>query len=168
MKKTADVTKYQLDWQIVRVKAKKIKEPLKKVDFVLDYYNKNKNYDNWERCVNWMEGLAMGYKIPAVRQMIEDRIEDFVKVNNREQYSEPNYKKYSNEDLYECLRDNWNRYSLWSSKGYIHRELETFIDNLIRYLNGTSLNIKVNGLKQKFMESQAKIPKKNNYKFIFR
>lgn len=46
MKKTKDITKYNIHWQIVRTKAKKIKDLVEKIKSVQLFYDKNKNQDN--------------------------------------------------------------------------------------------------------------------------
>ena len=62
MQKSKDISKYDIHWQIVRVQAKKYKDISSKINYVLDFYSNHKTLDNHERIMNWLEGLAMGYR----------------------------------------------------------------------------------------------------------
>ena len=63
MRKSKDITKYNADWQIVRSSIKGSKFSLEeKLSKVKRYFDNNRSEDRWERCVNWCEGLIMGYK----------------------------------------------------------------------------------------------------------
>jgi hypothetical protein len=46
--KSKDITKYNIDWQIVRVQAKKYKDIAAKINYVLKFYEKHKTIDNHE------------------------------------------------------------------------------------------------------------------------
>ena len=62
MKKTKDITKYDIHWQVRRVSFKLLKNYKEKVDSAIDYFNNNLNRADRERILNYLEGLSMAYK----------------------------------------------------------------------------------------------------------
>ena len=54
--------KFNIHWQIVRVKARSIKDVDAKVDFVMDFLNSNKNVHNKDRVSNWLKMTSYAYK----------------------------------------------------------------------------------------------------------
>lgn len=134
MKKTKDITKYNIHWQIVRTKAKKIKDLVEKIKSVQLFYDKNKNQDNWERAVNWLEGLSMGYKDPKNKAFIKASIGSFNKSMNRDTSNNFDFQKYQIDDLSYCLSDNIARFRKWTKSGYVHPNLTEFVLKLSEYL----------------------------------
>jgi len=65
------VTKYDPSWQIARTKARSIKDPSKKIEFVLDFFRDNTNAYNYERVSNWLKTTAMAYKDPLVKALFQ-------------------------------------------------------------------------------------------------
>lgn len=55
------VNKYWTEWQIIRVKARAIKDSKAKVDFVLDWFESKKSYQNLERVKNWVKMTSYAY-----------------------------------------------------------------------------------------------------------
>lgn len=53
--------KFVYDWQLVRVKAKSIKDVDKKVDFVLDFLDSNPTNNNYDRVKNWLSMTKLAY-----------------------------------------------------------------------------------------------------------
>ena len=54
--------KFNIHWQIVRVKARSIKDVDAKVDFVMDFLNSNKNVHNKDRVSNWLKMTSYANK----------------------------------------------------------------------------------------------------------
>ncbi len=54
--------KFNIQWQLVRLNAKGIKDPKQKIDFVLNFLNQNKNIHNYNRVKNWLVMTSYGYK----------------------------------------------------------------------------------------------------------
>lgn len=54
--------KFNIHWQVVRTKARKLKDPYAKVAYVIDFYNENPNTHNHNRVSNWLRMTAMAYK----------------------------------------------------------------------------------------------------------
>ena len=78
MQKSKDISKYDIHWQIVRVQAKKYKDISAKINYVLEFYSNYKTLDNHERILNWLEGLAMGYKNPHNKAKILGTTSEFI------------------------------------------------------------------------------------------
>lgn len=55
-------SKFNINWQIARVKARDIKDPQEKIAFVLDFLNKEANAHNYGRVLNWLKMTRLGYK----------------------------------------------------------------------------------------------------------
>jgi hypothetical protein len=178
--KSKDITKYNIDWQIVRVQAKKYKDIATKINYVLEFYKKHNTIDNHERIINWLEGLAMGYKNPHDKAMIlgtkvlfepaktKEKI-----INDPEEIQKLAYdgaKNYNPVFVKECFMDNFARFKKWSSEGYIHEELFQFTYGLLKYL----VDHKIPMLRNKTtLEDLANMHLNgtiapNNYKFKFK
>lgn len=143
MQKSKDITKYNVHWQVVRVQAKKYKDVDSKLNYVLNFYKAHKTLDNHERIMNWIEGLAMGYKDLSTKAKINSYKELFDKstikepIINVDKIQDQAYKDsklYNQILIKECFNDNYNRFKKWASEGYIHEELYEFTYGLLRYL----------------------------------
>jgi len=55
------VTKFNASWQLVRVQARKIKDVIAKIYFIIQYYNKNTTISDKERILNWLSMTKLGY-----------------------------------------------------------------------------------------------------------
>ena len=127
MQKSKDITKYNVHWQVVRVQAKKYKDVDSKLNYVLNFYKAHKTLDNHERIMNWIEGLAMGYKDLSTKAKINSYKELFDKSNIKEpiikvdQIQDQAYKDsklYNTIVIKECFNDNYNRFKKWASEAY--------------------------------------------------
>jgi hypothetical protein len=58
----ATVNKFNIHWQIVRTKARKLKDVDAKIKYVLDFLNDNKNIHNYGRVHNWLKMTGVAYK----------------------------------------------------------------------------------------------------------
>ena len=144
MQKSKDISKYDIHWQIVRVQAKKYKDISAKINYVLEFYSHHKTLDNHERILNWLEGLAMGYKNPHDKAKILGTkvLFDTDKAIKEphltpEQIQEHVFKEaehYNPVLIKDCFNDNYTRFKKWASEGYIHEELYEFTYGLLRYL----------------------------------
>lgn len=158
MKKTSNITKYDMDWQVVRSKVKGSKTPLEeKLSIVSEYFDKFETLDALERVVNWLEGLALGYKaannLNAIQRIKEEIIsyEQLEKDLPKEELttSDDNIEKmlnYSFEERYNLWTDLFKRNQKWLEKGYFQKEINSFMDNLYQtfILNDEENKIKSN------------------------
>jgi len=85
--------KFNILWQIVRTKARKIKDPEQKIKYVLDFLFAHKNVHNKDRVENWLRMTAVSYKEPAVREMFQQAL------------SEVDAKEYDTVDTDKDLKD---------------------------------------------------------------
>jgi hypothetical protein len=69
------VNKFNIHWQIVRTKARDIKDPKAKLKYVLSFLDDNKNAHNFGRVLNWVQMTAVSYK-GDVREMFEKAATD--------------------------------------------------------------------------------------------
>lgn len=53
--------KFNIHWQIVRVKLRQVKDVRDKINAALKFLNDNKNAHNYERVLNWLKTTKMGY-----------------------------------------------------------------------------------------------------------
>mgnify|MGYP003630828843 CR=1 FL=1 len=65
------VNKFNIRWQLVRVKAKKIKDVENKIEFVLNFLKKNNSKENFGRIINWLKMARLGYKDTNKRQLLD-------------------------------------------------------------------------------------------------
>ena len=179
MQKSKDITKYNIHWQIVRVQAKKYKDVTTKLDYVLHFYQQHKTLDNYERIMNWLEGLAMGYRDISIKAKILGSKVLFEKVTTKEpimhekeieHHAYTEAKKYSPTVVKDCFVDNYTRFRKWASEGYIHEELYSFTYGLLKYL--TEHNVST-GRNQITLADMAKMHldgsfAPNKYKFKFK
>lgn len=140
MKKSKDITKYNLKWQIVRSSIKGPSVSLEeKINAVNTYFNSEKTKDAYERVLNWLEGLQLGYK--GKPQDAVDKIE--AEIKNYEAMNTASLLKssdefitfkdaiqYSFEDRYVLWKDLFNRNKKWLQKGYHQKEINDFMDVL--------------------------------------
>jgi len=182
MKKSKDITKYDLHWQVVRVEVKKLKVIDDKIKYVQAFYKKHNTSDNYERIMNWIEGLAMGYKDPKQKEKVissktlfkESTVKE-VNIGGIEHIKTnvlSNANQYTTKQLSDCFIDNYTRFKKWSDSGYIHEELYNFCHSLLKYLTSRNIQVivskKIITLEQ--IENMYSVGKSqpNKYKFIFK
>lgn len=144
MKKTKGITKYEPHWQFLRVAVKGNNDELrKKLDLVWDYFQQNKTQDRYERVVNWIEGLVMGFKSSRAYEKIEICNTEILRYGNREDLSIEGWnleewkdecleimKGYSFKERLATWMNNFTRAQAYLLGGYYHKELNLFLDLL--------------------------------------
>lgn len=148
MKKSENITKYSVKWQLLRASIKGGKTSFGvKLDKVLFYLREEGAVDAWERVYNFLEGLQRGYissgdgfKINTIEETLQ--ILKLEKVNVKETLSEvceiELLMNTSFSDRYCLYKDLYLRSKKWLDGGYIHKEQEAFIDKLIGTFNTKS------------------------------
>ena len=160
MRKSKNITKYNLDWQIIRIKNKK-QTVIEQVVNIRTFYNNNKNAQNWERCYNYLEGLYYGYRNDEYRQLVEIA-KDWMLQNKTELFTievNDNFNNYSSDDLITLYKDLYKRNSKWQSCNYKNSELNVFLRKLHSYLKSVNINLEQN--------YDVKITQKSTHKFFF-
>ena len=140
MKKSKDITKYNLKWQMVRSSIKGTAIPLAhKIIAVNDYFDSEKTKDARERVLNYLEGLQMGYtgKDPSAVKRIQIEIDNYRSKDPDVLMKEPNgfitFKDataYSHEERFALWKDLFRRNQKWLEKGYVQKEINDFMDVL--------------------------------------
>lgn len=148
MKKSENITKYSVKWQLLRASIKGGKTSFEvKLDKVLFYLREEGTIDAWERVYNFLEGLQRGYvssgddlKINIIEEALQ--VLKLEKTNIKEVLSEVCEIKLlmntSFSDRYCLYKDLYLRSKKWLEGGYIHKEQEAFIDKLIDIFNTKS------------------------------
>lgn len=155
MRKTKEISKYELEWQMVRVKVKGAlndKNTLhEKFKIIRNYFQETYTYDRWERSYNWLEGFYRGIKrfsCESILLLIED---EFAYYNaNKPQINviNKNFNKTFNDyDItlrWKLYKDLFNTNKKWLQGGYFHKECNGFIDELYNSFLEDSIQIKQN------------------------
>ena len=68
------INKFNISWQLVRVKARKVKNVEDKIEFVLNFLKKNNSKENFGRIINWLKMARLGYKDMSKRQLFMDAL----------------------------------------------------------------------------------------------
>lgn len=68
------INKFNINWQLARVQARKIKDVEVKIDFVLNFLRKNNSKNNFGRVVNWLKMTRLGYRDVDKRQLFIDAL----------------------------------------------------------------------------------------------
>lgn len=158
MYKTKEITKYNLNWQILRIKNKRIKDLDSKLNNIINFYNENKNYPTWERLYNYLEGLILGYKDLYSKVKIRDCMKylELNKVNDMTD-SDISIKEVAIKDLIYLYLDLYKRNEKWLSKNYRNEELNDFLTILYNTIDDYS-----------FPKNFDIYPtKKSTYKFLY-
>lgn len=176
MKKTRGVTKYEIEWQILRVTLKgSLNESeydlLIKINQAFDYFERNKIYERWERVFNWLEGLLRGYhsKEPSLRAIIQDKIDEFECLKpeivlSEETINSEKILEYGDDLLKLLWVDLFRTNKKWLLKGYFHKECNDFMDLVYEHLRGNSLD---NRQKELLVLRKNSFLIENNHKFFF-
>ena len=69
------INKFNISWQLVRVKARKVKNVENKIEFVLNFLKKNNSKENFGRIINWLKMARLGYKDTNKRQLFIDALD---------------------------------------------------------------------------------------------
>jgi hypothetical protein len=99
--------KFNIQWQIVRTDARAIKEPAKKIQFVLNFLNKHKNIHNYGRVHNWLKMTGVAYKGDD-RQKFESAVAGLEKRQSEfssQQDSDSDLSKMSTAQLQKVYKD---------------------------------------------------------------
>lgn len=142
MRKTKDITKYNLAWQLVRQSAKLQKKAQDKVNLCLSFLEETPNKANHERVRNWVEGLERGYRRvdQSVCEYLNEVVLPLVDSVKLEDVPDAHIdiSTVSLRALDALYNDLYIRGFKWLNKGYIHQEHEQFMDMLAEELDKRS------------------------------
>lgn len=139
MKKSKNISKYDLEWQVIRAKIKGSKVSLEdKIKSARRYYKATRTMDRWERVVNWLEGLERGYRgrnqenVERIRieidafKHVKDSVKSVLPLDVEKQ--EILLQKVSISDLKVLWKDLFIRNKKWLQGGYVNKELNDFMN----------------------------------------
>ena len=139
--KTKGITKYEVKWQVLRASMKGLgrDELSSNIQKAFSYFKEDKNKAGWERCVNWLMGVARGYKAANDLESIEicniaiesygdqevlpDEIFDI-------DYQNKLLHNYSFKERYVLYKDLFKYEEHFCSRRYRSAELERLVDSL--------------------------------------
>lgn len=163
MRKSKDISKYCVDWQITRVSLKKLKTYQEKCAAACAYYDNHRNIADRERVMNYLEGLALGYPNEVTRLYIRNTMNDvgLLEYNSHNNSISSDLGIYNSQQLDGLAKDLHKRATNWLSRGYRNTELLEFITMLYIHTNNSAGIKKLNN---EIVDSKC-IP--NTYNFFF-
>jgi hypothetical protein len=161
MRKSKDITKYDIDWQVKRVSLKKLKTIIEKCDNVTNFFNNHLNLADKERVLNYLEGLSMAYKGEDRLYILNVRDELEAVIVDSSIRTSLDFTKFNKVELTDTAKDNMTRAANYLKKGYRHKELIHFLTELLSYLGDNVRLIKLNAL----VESSYTIENKVSFFF---
>ena len=146
MRKSKDITKFDIEWQIKRVSLKSYKTYIEKCDVAADYLMKNKNIADRERVLNYLEGLSMAYK-NADRKYILDFKDELAKIEvSAENKCNVDLNQFTHKELTSVGKDLMVRAKGWLKDGYRNEELLNFLTRVLEATNDTKRLTQLNEL----------------------
>lgn len=143
MRKTKGITKYEIDWQILRASIKGnnrievLKNTLEKVE---SYLRDRNSQEAWERVMNYIEALIKGFNASKKDEYIDLCIAKMQSLGERGDYelkekdfnvhNQLSINKYSFDQRYTLWKDLFKYEKHFCSRRYRHGELESLVDQL--------------------------------------
>lgn len=114
---SSKTNKFNIHWQIVRTKARNIKNVDEKIDYVLNFLKQNPNKHNFKRVLNWIKMTGLGYPEATEQReafvKAEQKIHSYYDIEPNIYQSDDDINndltKISTEDLQLVLNDLKNR-----------------------------------------------------------
>ena len=161
MKKSKDISKYDINWQVKRVSLKKLKTYQYKCTTVAHYLAEHSNIADKERVLNYLEGLSMAYKGDdrAYILAVKDELSLMVVSDANECSAE--YSAYTSREIKAVVQDLMVRNTKWLKSGYRNAELLGFLTSLINHLDDAKLLAKL------MSQIEASFLVANTHKFFF-
>jgi len=99
--------KWNISWQVARVRAKKIKDVQERVEFMQEWLNQHNHYENVDRIKNWYRMCIMssGGDRRAVYQKAYDQLADYVRTH---------------EFIKEDMRDELDDFEKWQLRDVLN------------------------------------------------
>lgn len=134
MKKSADISKYDIHWQVFRVGLKKLSTMEDKVEAAASYLEDHPNRADKERVLNYLEGLSMAYTGDDRKFVIDTKVSlSAMEVSGANETS-TDFSEYDDAELLAVAKDLTTRSKKWLKKGYVHKEQMDFVLRLWDYL----------------------------------
>lgn len=154
--------KFNLDWQITRVRAKLSKKYEDKISIVKNYIETNTTVEALDRVINWVNSFLGDSKYVCEIVMFKEFLNTLNYKQNEIEFND--FSKYDNDIKYKLLIDLLKRNKKWLQNGYRHSQQNEFILNLFNSINDRDLESLYNDYNQSHMDSYYI---KNTHKFIY-
>jgi hypothetical protein len=134
---TGHVNKFDIAWQIVRAKAKKIKDPIEKIDYVIQFLNVNPNVHNFGRIMNWLKMTKVAYKDSSIQSEFDEEVSWLESHKDQFSSTEDNEMKVedlSNKDLLAVYKDLREYFTFEDTSKTLFQSLSSFDSNAAQVL----------------------------------
>lgn len=128
------VSKYNLLWQLARVKNKKEKLLKNKLDNVVSFLHNYPSIENKNRVLNYLNGLELGYKDLLSRDTVGRCYTQVSKFNPTEEDTDVSVKIIDTSDLLFLYNDLYKRNEQWLKNNYRHKGQNEFLEKLYKEL----------------------------------
>lgn len=156
------VNKYNLAWQLARVKNKKEKFLFDKIENIKSFLKKYHSLENKERVLNYLKGLSLGYKDFLSKSIINSEINNINEFFNSQPILEDfdiSINKVDTQDLLFLYQDLYLRNEKWLNGNYYHKEQNIFLKSLYNALKSRGIEVDKN--------FDRKVKGKVTHKFIY-
>ena len=134
----AHINKFQIHWQIVRVKARKIKDVERKIDFVKQFLISYDSLENKERVKNWATMTSMGYRDKSIKDLFKAFLQWISSYSYNSKDLHNDFAEHPNEDLLLVYKDlSKRKYGFQYSK--TPKSHIDFMDGLSDYLSSSGV-----------------------------
>ncbi len=161
MKKSADISKYDLDWQVHRMSLKLWDNWEDKTLSARIYLKDHPDEGNKERVLNYLEGLALAYPVDIREKILLVRNDLAGMKVGPAKPAKADFKKHDLATLHHLARDLQTRAEKWLKKGYRSVELLGFLTDLLTYIEDEDRLERLS----KAIDASREIP--NTHKFFF-
>ena len=138
------VYKYNLLWQVVRIRNKKFKRLQDKLHNVTGFLYKYPSPQNKERVLNYLEGLALGYKDIDSRLVIYYHIGAIEKFKPTSIEEDTIFLFVDTKDLLSLYKDLYKRNTNWLKGNYRNKDLNEFLEGLYIELKRRGIDVDKN------------------------
>lgn len=138
------VSKYNLLWQLTRVKNKKEKLLKNKLDNIVSFLYSYPSIDNKDRILNYLNGLELGYKDLLSRDTVRRCYNQISKLKPTERETDISVKSVSTTDLLFLYNDLYKRNEQWLKNNYRHEEQNKFLEKLYKELKLRNIKVDKN------------------------
>lgn len=132
--------KFNTAWQLVRVDARAIKDPILKLATVAEFLQKNPNFANYERVLNWIQMTGVAYK-GDTRALYEKAAESLKAMRHAyvgvEESEADDFARFARTDLERIYKDLQSRkYGFQFNK--VPKQHVEYVVRLKAYLDQTA------------------------------
>lgn len=135
------VYKYNVLWQLVRAQNKKEKYLQNKLQNVMAFLYRYPSAENRERVLNYLEGLALGYRDPILRSTVYHCRDEAYQFKPKQKDIDIPLFTVSTDKLLLLYNDLYKRNSEWLNNNYRNLDLNEFLRKL--YLELQKRNVEV-------------------------